>query len=111
MRSETVRRSPGIYLIDEENLAKPQLEDRLMKAMRPVIVSNPDRSWRRRQTRFKHFWPQAMTSWAKGKLYFELYGHLYAQVGAKNINNLNTIQWVISLVFVSGSWRNLIGRL
>ena len=35
-----VHRSPGIYLMTEENPGKPQLGDRLMKAVRPVIASN-----------------------------------------------------------------------
>ena len=35
----TVYRSPGIYLTAEENLGKHQQEDRLMRAVRPVIVS------------------------------------------------------------------------
>ena len=33
-------RSPGIYLKAEENGGKPQLGDRLMKAVRLVIESN-----------------------------------------------------------------------
>ena len=32
--------SPGIYLMVEENPRKPQLEDRLMKAVRPVVALN-----------------------------------------------------------------------
>ena len=36
----TVPRSPGMYLIEEENPGKPQLGDRLMMDVRPVIVSN-----------------------------------------------------------------------
>ena len=36
----TVHRSPGIYLTTEENPAKPQLVERMMKAIRPVITSN-----------------------------------------------------------------------
>ena len=35
-----VDRSLGIYLTAEENPGKPQLGDRLMKAVRPVIDSN-----------------------------------------------------------------------
>ena len=37
---EVVHRSPVIFLTTEENPGKPQLEDRLMKAVRPVIGSN-----------------------------------------------------------------------
>ena len=33
-----VQRSPGICLMADENLGKPQLGDRLMKAVRTVIV-------------------------------------------------------------------------
>ena len=40
MISEAVYRSPGIYLTVEKNLGKPQLGDRLIKTMRPVIASN-----------------------------------------------------------------------
>ena len=36
----TVNRSLGIYLPAEENPRKPQLGDRLMKPVRPVIASN-----------------------------------------------------------------------
>ena len=35
-----VHRSPGICLTAEENPRKPQLEDSLMKVVRPVIASN-----------------------------------------------------------------------
>ena len=35
-----MHRSAGIYLIAEENSGKPQLGDRLIKAMRLVIASN-----------------------------------------------------------------------
>ena len=35
-----VHRSPGIYLMAEENPGKSHLEERLIKAVRPVIVSN-----------------------------------------------------------------------
>ena len=34
-----MRRSPGIYLA-EDNYEKPQLGERLVKAVRPVIASN-----------------------------------------------------------------------
>ena len=34
------RRSPGIYLMTEENSQKPQLGDRLMKTVLPIIVPN-----------------------------------------------------------------------
>ena len=36
----TVHKFPGICLIAEENLGKPQLGDSLMMAVRPVISSN-----------------------------------------------------------------------
>ena len=32
-----VHRSPGIYLMDEENPGKPQLEDNMKKIVQPVI--------------------------------------------------------------------------
>ena len=32
-----MQRDPGIYLMAEENSKNPPLEDRLMKAVRPVI--------------------------------------------------------------------------
>ena len=35
-----VHRSPGIYLTATENPGKPQLGDRLVKVVRPVITSN-----------------------------------------------------------------------
>ena len=35
-----MHRCPGVYLTAEENIGKPQLGDRLMKAVRPVITSN-----------------------------------------------------------------------
>ena len=35
-----VHKYPGIYFITEENPSKPQLGDRLMKDVRPVIASN-----------------------------------------------------------------------
>ena len=36
----TVHKSPGIYQMAEENHGKPQLGDRLMKAVRPIVSSN-----------------------------------------------------------------------
>ena len=39
MKPGAVHRS-GIYLTADENTGKPQLGDRLMKAVRPVIISN-----------------------------------------------------------------------
>ena len=36
MIPEAVPRSPGIYFMTEENPEKPQLGDRLMKAVRPL---------------------------------------------------------------------------
>ena len=40
MIPEAVHRSPGIYLTTEENPEKPQLGNRLMKAVQPVIATN-----------------------------------------------------------------------
>ena len=40
MIPRTVHRSPGINLPADENPGKPQLGDRLMKAVRPVIASD-----------------------------------------------------------------------
>ena len=42
MIQEAVHRSPSICLTAEENSGKPQLKDRLTKALRPVIASNRD---------------------------------------------------------------------
>ena len=39
MIPEALHTSDDIYLIDEENPEKPQVGDRLMKVVRPVIVS------------------------------------------------------------------------
>ena len=39
MKSGAVLISPGIYLMAKENPGKPQLEGRLMKAVRSVICS------------------------------------------------------------------------
>ena len=44
----TVHKPPGIYINAEETSGKPQLGDRLMKAMRTIIVSNRDVSERER---------------------------------------------------------------
>ena len=40
MNPGAVHRSPGIYLMAEENPGKPQVGDCLMKVVRPVIASN-----------------------------------------------------------------------
>ena len=40
MLSGAMHRSPGIYFTVEGNPRKPQLGDRLMKVVRPVIASN-----------------------------------------------------------------------
>ena len=39
MKPRAVRRFPGIYLTAEENPGEPQLEDRQMMAVRPIITS------------------------------------------------------------------------
>ena len=40
MISGVVRRSHGVYLMDEENPGKRLQRGRLLKAVQPVIVSN-----------------------------------------------------------------------
>ena len=48
-----MHRSPGIYLTAEKNLRKPELGDHMMKAVRPVIVSNEDSYLQMRSQNFR----------------------------------------------------------